>query len=428
MVRHTTLKLSFCTFLVLGMMQNTFADTNKLTELSDQEMSKVEGQALMSLSYLAPTDATNKMSADNIGFYKLGMEAEIELNANIKKLQLGCGGANGAGACDIDIDNLSLSGISDTRDGRVSSDAKLTNPFLEFAIKNPGSASTREMVGVRLSAEKALGLLTAGTENTGTPNGINSLSGALKISPTTGVASTTARSMTYNDTGLKVSGKIQLLGALIQPAFDTDNYNLALKSTSANLNINGTTIIGTRLQAAKLSGTADIANLDFGGSIVASVKIPIVSAIPLTINANGYISGLKANIDVDEDLGFIHKIPLNNPFSLSLQSQAIQWSGAEYKANKGWWLAIEDSIDIGKVNPLNSIDVTNDILKQVVPSINTYLTNNPPSCNVGLCLATGLNIGNVNLSNSNPVYFPIKDLPLATQNFAPNCYGSLKFC
>lgn len=111
MVRHTTFKLSFCTFLVLGMMQNTFADTNKLTELSDQEMSKVEGQALMSLSYLAPTDATNKMSADNIGFYKLGMEAEIELNANIKKLQLGCGGANGAGACDIDIDNLSVSGI-----------------------------------------------------------------------------------------------------------------------------------------------------------------------------------------------------------------------------------------------------------------------------------------------------------------------------
>ena len=428
MVRHTTFKPSFCTFLVLGMMQNTFADTNKLTELSDQEMSKIEGQALMSLSYLAPNSASNKMSAENIGFYKLGMEAEIELNANIKKLQLGCGGVNGAGACDIDIDNLSLSGISDTRDGRVSSDAKLTNPFLEFAIKNPGSASTREMVGLRLSAEKALGLLTAGTENTGTPNGINSLSGALKISPTTGTASTTARSMTYDDTGLKVSGKIQLLGALIQPTFDTDDYNLALKSTSANLNINGTTIIGTRLQAAKLSGTADIANLDFGGSIVASVKIPIVSAIPLTINANGYISGLKANIDVDEDLGFIHKIPLNNPFSLSLQSQAIHWSGAEYKANKGWWLAIEDSIDIGKVNPLNSIDVTNDILKQVVPSINTYLTNNPPSCNVGLCLATGLNIGNVNLSNSNPVYFPIKDLPLATQNFAPNCYGSLKFC
>ncbi len=35
----------------------------------------------------------------------------MELNANIKKLQLGCGGANGLGACDIDIDHISLSGL-----------------------------------------------------------------------------------------------------------------------------------------------------------------------------------------------------------------------------------------------------------------------------------------------------------------------------
>lgn len=59
MVRHTIFKLSFCAFLVLGMMQNTFADAKQLTELSDKEMSQVEGQALMSLSYLAPTDAKN---------------------------------------------------------------------------------------------------------------------------------------------------------------------------------------------------------------------------------------------------------------------------------------------------------------------------------------------------------------------------------
>ena len=39
MVRHTTFKLSFCAFLVLGMMQNIFADAKQLTELSDTEMS-----------------------------------------------------------------------------------------------------------------------------------------------------------------------------------------------------------------------------------------------------------------------------------------------------------------------------------------------------------------------------------------------------
>ena len=37
------------------------------------------------------------------------------------------------------------------------------------------------MMGFRLSAEKVLGMLTLGEENTGTPNGINSLSGYMKI-------------------------------------------------------------------------------------------------------------------------------------------------------------------------------------------------------------------------------------------------------
>ena len=157
-----------------------------LQTLSDEQLSESVGQALMSLSYIAPNDAANletkRVGGDSkIGFYKLGMEAELELNANIKKLQLGCGGVNGAGSCDIDIDNLSLSGISSTRDGRVSSSAKLTNPFIEFAIKNPDSASQREVVGLRLSAEKVIGLLTSGIENTAQSNGINTLSGYMKI-------------------------------------------------------------------------------------------------------------------------------------------------------------------------------------------------------------------------------------------------------
>ncbi len=55
----------------------------------------------------------------------------------LKKLQLGCGGVNGAGACDIDIDYLSLSGgtVDSTSTERASSSAIITNPFLEFAVK-----------------------------------------------------------------------------------------------------------------------------------------------------------------------------------------------------------------------------------------------------------------------------------------------------
>ncbi|MFT0696465.1 hypothetical protein ACDX34_20445, partial [Acinetobacter bereziniae] len=189
-----------------------------LVELNDTELSKVRGQALMSLGYIAPTDSANKMQGQGVGFYKLGLEAELELNANIKKLQLGCGGINGAGGCDIDIDNLSLSGLADTREGRAGSSAKLTNPFLEFAIKNPDAASTREVVGLRLSAEKVLGMLTAGTENSETPNGINSLSGFLKTKATTGLGYTNSRGMSYTVIYAELSGDFPL-GDSRQPTY-----------------------------------------------------------------------------------------------------------------------------------------------------------------------------------------------------------------
>ena len=72
-----------------------------LKALDDDQMSAQTGQALLNLSYIAPTDAANIESTrsggdNNTGFYKLGIEAEMELNANIKNLQLGCGGVNGA--------------------------------------------------------------------------------------------------------------------------------------------------------------------------------------------------------------------------------------------------------------------------------------------------------------------------------------------
>ena len=423
------LVISNALFLAISL---THADDLTLKPLSDPELSQVQGQALMNLTYTDPSKANASMASQNIGFYKLGMEADVELNANINKLQLGCGGVNGAGGCDIDIDKLSLSGIAETREGRVTSSAKMTNPFIEFAIKNPNSASTREMMGFRLSAEKVLGMLTLGEENTGSPDGINSLSGALKIKPTTGSAVTAQRGMNYDDTNTAITGRINLLQLwplpALAPGFSSTTYDLTLRPTAANLTVNGTTLKGTRMTDAKLTGQANIANLNFDGRITANLSIPLVSLIPLGINANGYISGLKANLDVTEDLGYIHKLPLNNPFSLSLQKQAIHWSGAEYAANKGWWLAIEDEIDIGKIVPQNPIEISNDILKQVVPQISTFLNNNPPTCTLGACLAVGLDIGDINLSSANPLYFPIKDLPLATQNFAPNCYGSLKFC
>ena len=82
---------SICLPLTLGISSFAFANS-QLKILTDSELADVNGQALMSLSYLAPTDNANPMknvSNNNVGFYKLGLEAELNLNANIKNLQLG---------------------------------------------------------------------------------------------------------------------------------------------------------------------------------------------------------------------------------------------------------------------------------------------------------------------------------------------------
>ena len=195
---------SICLPLTLGISSLAFANS-QLKTLSDSELADVNGQALMSLSYLAPTDNANPMknvSNNNVGFYKLGLEAELNLNANIKNLQLGCGGVNGKDACDIDIKNLALSGLPDSYDkdgvpifnnGRASTSGSITNPFMEFAIANPNSASTREVKGIRFSAEKISALLSAGLENgttSSTTDGIQRLSGFMQVAGTTGTART----------------------------------------------------------------------------------------------------------------------------------------------------------------------------------------------------------------------------------------------
>jgi hypothetical protein len=181
-----------------------------MVELSDDDMSNEVGQALLGMSYTAPSGAGTGATTSDYGYYKLGLETKMELNLNIRNLQLGCGGRNGAGNCDIDIENLSLSGPADGKlvsgtpsingtptwtVGRPNSSAVLTNPFMEFAIKNPSTASTREVVGFRFSAEEILGHMTAGTINDesggfSTGGGINSFSGYIKVAQTPVTAST----------------------------------------------------------------------------------------------------------------------------------------------------------------------------------------------------------------------------------------------
>ena len=410
-----------------------------MTALNDEELSEVEGQSLMNLEFQQGTNTTDAQgktyNQSNIGFYKLALSAELELNANIKKLQLGCGGDNNsirANSCDIDIDHIGLSGLPDdpnyTSDQRAATSALITNPFIQFAIKNPTSAATREVLGFRVSAEKIKGLMTLGTENTSTPNGINTFSGYMKTKTASGTAVTEARTMTYADTCLQIKGKVTGTILFIPTTLDytSDNYNLTLSSTTAPFTINSTIVSGTRMKDVTLKGSGTVGQINFSGPLTATV----LGGVPLNKQVTGNITGLKTDITVNQSLGLIHALYLNNPASLSLQSQDILWTGAAVGANKGWWLAMEDEVELGSLSPTTKVAITNEVLKQTIAGINKDLTEHPRPCGDLLfqcALGSDLAVGNVPM-NSTTLDFPLTNLSLQGQNFRSNCYGGLKFC
>ncbi len=403
-----------------------------ITSLSDGELRNVEGQGLMTLSYISPTDSQNQNTGSNIGFYKLGMEAQVDLNANIKKLQLGCGGVNGAGACDIDIDYLSLSGVADTSTGRASSSATITNPFIQFAIKNPNSASTREVSGFRLSAESIQGLLTFGLENGDAKSGINSFSGYMVTKDTTGTVSTGAvnSGLTQSALGKVITGMAKSSTGLITTNFRSTDYDLTLSAASGSLVLPSQVITGKRITSANLTGTATVSGIGLGGTIKADTDL----GIGVSGNLSGTINNLGVNVTVNEDLGYFHKVNLNGTAaSLSMQKQNLIWPDAKSTAQTGWWLELSNPIDIGDVSPLKTVDITKDVVSATLDQVSAYLGQKSHAVNCGIlalsCVVAGkIDTGTVDLSNSASVPMGLTNLVLTNQTFAPNCYGNLKFC
>jgi hypothetical protein len=442
-------------FLALSGLAIGSSHAAALQPLTDQQLSETTGQALMSLTYTAPTDANNLEykrdgGAINIGFYKLGLEADLELNANIKKLQLGCGGVNGAGGCDIDIDNLSLSGLGNSatsntssdsdRAARVGSSAVLTNPFIQFAIKNPSSASTREIVGINLSSEKAVGLLTFGQENTNTKNGINSLSGYMQIARAGGSVSVNSMSgICYNasasgctvGTGVDITGKAT--GTLCcDIGIASQKYNLSINVPNKGvLDLPVQPITGKRISSANLYGTAIVNGIQLSGTL--NPRLTGLGNIELgDKNIVGVLNNLVVNVSIDENLGYFHKASLNGtPASLSLQSQDIQWTSGVSVAQRGWWLEFSNPIDIGDVTPDGPVTIATNTLSATLGKVSDYLNANPINCGLTVlgCVFSGtIDAKTMTLGANAAVPMALSDLKLVNQSFTPNCYGTLKFC
>lgn len=146
MSRHFFLALAFAAFSLLAAGEASA----QMRALSDSEMSTVSGQGLFAVS---------NTSYNGFDFTRIGLDADVALNANLANLRLGeynYGPRNGSGA-DLDISALRF-GRSDG--GEAARLVHITNPYFEFVYRNtgaPGTAGQREVVGMRLGFDGIAG-------------------------------------------------------------------------------------------------------------------------------------------------------------------------------------------------------------------------------------------------------------------------------
>lgn len=445
-----------------------------MSVLSDEELSTVDGQALLNLH--------NSFSSDQgINFHKLSIQALMELNVNIKTLQLGCGGVNNSlkMGCDIDISNIALSGLNPGIDGlgnplfgqvsRPATSAEITNPFIEFAIKGD-SAATREVVGFRLGAENIIGLLTLGTENTENPtDGIRSFSGYMKMASTQGESLTKAATF-GNSPDQSIQGQIDvnlsILGGQKQEIFTSrpgheGNNGITVPAMRVNFNMPETVVSGQRINKAVVSGirsTISSIPLASGGDMTNVIGSPNWGSDQLYVDFNPLVFGtvgthayfkmlpgssldnLNLNITFEQALSMIHNIPLNGTGGyLSLQSQPVKWGDSDIAdtAQTGWWLSFKDPIQLGYLKTQDEVDISY-VLPQVASAISHFLLLPENIIPVSFGEAIGavlsvpvekkLNIDVGPYTTATPATLTLQDKILQNQNVVPNCFGGHKFC
>ena len=151
-----------------------------LQEMDDKHLAQVTGQngSLFLSDHIGANELEGQQgpgSPTDFDFYRMGMDVKLNLNMNIAKFQLGCGGVNDllttSPACDIDIDYLSFMGINNDGDfpslDGPDSAFELIRPYVELAIKNDDTATFREVVGLKVGGQRINGALTMGRDYTG---------------------------------------------------------------------------------------------------------------------------------------------------------------------------------------------------------------------------------------------------------------------
>ncbi len=418
-----------------------FASRSGITEMDDASLGETLGQAgsLIITDRITPNSLTGSGNANtyaNFTFHRMGLDGKLDFNANMSKLQLGCGGVNdlltGPG-CDIDIDYVSFMGINAAGDAPDPTGAasvfKMTRPFIEIAVKNENDPARREVVGFRIGAQNINGALGMGREYTtsttnlergGTCNpsatvgagvaachsGINRISGFLSIEMSAAIRAR-ANLMGFIDTDLDTCfGRMN-------PA----QFSCGPGTTPFFVDAGGTRLDTLHVAAAKLL----ISNIDIGCSWWNFLVCEPVQLFANTLVNEGY-GQLKIGLPA------VHYLltPNTQNFFLSFQRERVSWP------------------NYSKTTPPSNIayDACNPTYGQLSSRCSSAYA---PAANTGWWLnAPGAKLLNINspdrlqlpgtlsadtlLSLLGPEGQLIIDNPKVSLPRPDNCYGSAKFC
>ncbi len=417
--------------------------TASMVAMDETELENVSGQGLFWSDKITGSElAGSNAYSTPFTFYRMGLDGELALNANLGKMQLGCGGVNdfinAPAACDIDIDYASLMGRNGTNPGNPLSSFKLTRPYLELAIKNDGTAN-REIVGLKIGAQAADGAITSGRRYTvnGAVNQENSLGWSEPTNANTqpvrtaGANCNTGASVNSGVLGchsginsvsgflgaemsisLRVQGRVCVFicigldawGCTGRTTFGGDNCGTA-KGDALFVDMGGTRMQGLGLRSALL-------NLNDGGVLT-------------SIITEGYAS-------LNLDLRLVHKLTFDNggDFGISFQREPVAYPRyskmtptAEMTAN-GTYPSAMDACATA------NYDTTRCASAYAVPT-NTGWWLNAPQVKLLDVINPSINVGDLSLGDALALFgAPGLVVNQGEFNMTPykNCYGAARFC
>lgn len=344
-----------------------------MEELGDRALSVVTGQALL------VADKLDGVAGSNHTFYRMMLDAKLEMNMNIDRLQLGCGGFNEAvvaNACDIDFDYVSLMGRGAGQAGATGAGTpadsmfSLTRPYLELAIKNDNDPTRREIVGFKIGSAQSDGYFSIGRY----------------INPN----DSTTDACTTSTSGAGAYGchqGINRLSGYVGAQMAGNAYGcFGLFGCTPNSNINAQDRVASFSSFVQLWGTR---MNRIQTELSANSNPDVTIGLSLTVNA-----------EVNESLRFMHGFAIDpaasqylaDDFFISFQREPVRYptynktSTHSNTANPGWWM----NVPYAELNGLTAYNVATSAANLFVP--------------VGM---TDIDIG---------------------QRPPDNCYGATKFC